>query len=186
MTGIAVLAPQHLAIDAQARADAGAPGHIGTVIHALQRAPAALGLQRGNAVVFYPNARKGLAQRRFKQGGSPVIGQAARRPRQTAANIGRSQLDLPLVQHERATRCHTHRRDVVRPDMRRLATGTNHPQHLLRQRIWRALLARRLDLLAVHAARVHDIDGHFGAANVHARHGRSTGGQAIRHRGLSR
>ena len=185
MAGIAVLAPQHPAIDTQAGADAGAPGHIRTVVHALQRTPAALGLQRGNAVVFYPHARKSFAQRGFEHGGSPVIGQAACRPRQAAANIGRCQFDPPLIQHERPTRRHANRRDVVRPDMRRLTTGTDHPQHLLRQRIRRALLARRLDLLAVHTARVHDIDSHFGATNIHARHGCSTGGQTVRRGGLS-
>ena len=60
MAGVAVLAAQHVAVDAQADADAGAPGDVGAVVAALQRAPAALGLQRGDRVVLDPHVREAL------------------------------------------------------------------------------------------------------------------------------
>ena len=47
-------------VHAQAHADAGAPGHVGAVVEALQRAPAALGFQRGDAVVLDPHLAKAL------------------------------------------------------------------------------------------------------------------------------
>ena len=50
--GVALLAAQHMAINAQPAANAGTPRHVGAMIKPLQRTPAPFGLQRGNTVVF--------------------------------------------------------------------------------------------------------------------------------------
>ena len=101
-----------MAVHAHAHANTGAPGHIGAVVHALQRAPAALGLQRAHAVVFYPHIGKRGAQWRFQIGGGPVVGQATRLARNAAANIGRGQLNQPVGHDKRPARHHAYCRQV--------------------------------------------------------------------------
>jgi hypothetical protein len=142
------------------------------VVHALQRAPAALGLQRGNAVVLYLHPVKHLAQRRFEHSRGPVVGQTALCAGHAATDIRRRQFHQPLVQHKRAAGGHTDGGDVTRVDMRCLAAGANHAQHLPGQRIGCALFGGRLDQPAESPTRVNHVDRHLGAANVNANHGR--------------
>ena len=100
---VAVFAAQHMAVHTQAKTDARAPGQKAAVVQALQRAPAALGLQRGNAVVFQPQAvAEHRAQRRFKRRAGPIVGQAARRPGDAAAEVGRGQHDQAVLHHKRS------------------------------------------------------------------------------------
>ena len=98
MAGIAVLAAQHAAVDAQPDADAGAPGDVGAMVDALQRAPAPLGLERGDRIVLDPHVGEAPAQRRLDQRGHPLVRQPARRAGDAAADVRRRQLDHAVAQ----------------------------------------------------------------------------------------
>src|SRR5690606_17941925 len=93
MAGIAVLAAQDAPVDAQAHAHAGAPGDVGTVVHALQRAPAPLGLERRDRVVLDAYAREAPRERRFQQRRRPLVRQPARGAGNAAADVRCRYLD---------------------------------------------------------------------------------------------
>ena len=171
MPGIAVFAAQHMTVYAKANADAGAPGDISAMRHTLQRAPAALGFQRGNAVVLDPHAGKGFAQRRFQRRTGPVIGQTPPCASQATADVRGGQRYAAVLQHEGAARRHAHSGNVSRGNFGLGAALANHAQDLARQRVRLALLDGGLFKPADHAACVHHIDRHLGSANVHTGHG---------------
>jgi hypothetical protein len=181
VTGIAVFAAQHMAVHAQAGANPRAPGDISAVRHGhvihLQRAPAALGFERGDAVVFNPHLGKHSAQGGFERGGFPVVGQAARGARQAAANIGCGQLDQALVQHKRSAGRHANPGDALDRQLRRITALTHEADDLPAQRVLGAGGRGGLGHLAANTLVVNDVDRHLGAANVHAGHRRRTVGQ---------
>ena len=174
VAGVAVFAAQHMAIHTQAHANAGAPGEVGAVVQRLavllQRAPAPLGLQRGDAVVFDPHPRKVLTQRRFQPGAGPTVGQTARRAGQAAADVRRRQLDQALLHDEGPTGGHAHGRDVRQAYATAAAALANQPQNLRRQGTLVAGADGGLGHTAVHAGGIGHTDRHLGAANVHAGH----------------
>ncbi len=170
MAGIAVLATQRTAVHAQAHAHAGAPGDVGAVVQALQRAPVALGLERGHGVVLDPHAAEAPGQRGFDDRRHPVVGQAARRPRNAAADIGRGQLHHAVAQLEGAGGRDAHAVDVGRRDALLGADLVDHAHDLHRHGVVVAGLGRRLAAAAGQRriARRGKAHGHLGAADVNA------------------
>ena len=167
---VAVFTAQHAPVHTQADADAGAPGHVGTVVERLavdmQRTPAALGLERADAIVFHPDMVKMLAQRRLQQCAFPVVGQTALRTREAAANVGCCQFDPSTVENKWTTRRHTHLADVAAQQSCRRRTLVDHPEDLPGQRVVVSALAGRLHNLTVEATLVGNADRDFGAADV--------------------
>ncbi|MPN39153.1 hypothetical protein SDC9_186681 [bioreactor metagenome] len=99
---IAVLAAQHAPVHAQAHAHARAPGDVGAVIAAAQRAPASLGHQGGHGVIGDAHRAQRLGKRGLQRHLRPVIANAARRARQAAADVGIDHFDAPVHAHKRA------------------------------------------------------------------------------------
>jgi hypothetical protein len=95
MAGVAVLAAQHAAVDAQAHADAGAPGDVGAVVEALQRAPAALGLQRGHGIVLDAHAGEARAQRRLDRAVIQSFGRPRAGPAMPPQMLGVASSTMP-------------------------------------------------------------------------------------------
>ena len=178
---IAVLAPQYMAVHAQAHANAGAPGEVGAVGQGLavdlERSPAAFGLQCGNAIIFDPHPGKNLAQRRFQQSGLPVVGQTPRRSRQAAADVGRGQLHQALVHHKRAAGRHPHRGQIANRHVGGPAALPDQPDDLARQRIVGTLFGRGFGHMAPHTPDIGDTDRHLGATDVYTGDWRRTVGQ---------
>ena len=181
VAGVAVFASEYMAVHAQAQANAGAPGDIGAVgqWHAplLQGAPAALGLQGGNAVVFDPHLDKVLPQRRLQPGAGPVIGQAARWPGQAAANIGCGQLDLALVHHKGPARGHAQCLYVVQAQSGNAAALAQQAHDLRGQRPLVAGAHRGLAEPAAQTCCVSHADRNLGATNVDTGHRGGAGWQ---------
>ena len=178
MAGVGVFTAQHMAVHAQPQADAGAPGHVGAMVQALQRAPAPLGLQRRNAVIANTHIGKGCAQRCFEQSAAPVVGQAAGRAGQAAADVGRSQFNQALAQHKRPARRHADSRNLRWQQTRGRAALAYHAHQLQAECIRVAFFGGGLGEAAKQAARVGHAHRYFGAAHVHTGHGRSASRQA--------
>ena len=182
MAGVAVFAAQHLPVHTQAHANAGAPGHVSAVGQGLtlvlQCAPAALGFQRGNAVVRHPHAFEHRAQGGLQQGGGPVVGQAARLARHAAANIGRGQFDHAVVQDKWAAGRDAHRSQVRHIHACGRTALPHQADDLQRQGVVCALFGGGLGHATAHPLRIGNADCHLGAANVNTGHGRGTLGQA--------
>ena len=170
-----------MSIHTQANADAGAPGNVGTVGHglaiALQRTPAALGLQRGDGIVFNPHLGKDLAQGCFEQCALPVIGQTARRPGEAAADVGRGQFHPAIAQQKRAAGGHAQRGQFADSYARKLAALFQQAKNLKCHRVRCALARGGLRHAPAHALRIDHADRHPGAANIDAGHGRGASGQ---------
>ena len=181
VAGVAVFASEYMAVHAQAQANAGAPGDIGAVgqwlAPLLQGAPAALGLQGGNAVVFDPHPGKVLPQRRLQPGAGPVIGQAARWPGQAAANIRCGQLDLALVHHKGPARGHAQGLYIVQAQCGGAAALGQHAHDLRGQRPPVAGAHRGLAEPAAQARCVCHADRNLGATNVDTGHRGGAGWQ---------
>jgi len=168
--GVSVPSLQHVTVHAQAGADAGAPGDIGAVIDALQGAPAALGDQRGDAVVGHPHVAKTGAQRAFEQCGVPVVGQSAPAAGERAAQVRRSQLDVAVAPHERAGRGDAHRIDAVLGDAGPGGADADHAQYLGGDGIVGAGRRGGLGQVRHRAFAGGDRHGDLGAADVDAGH----------------
>ena len=144
MPGIALLAAQDMPVNTQPAANARAPGHVSAVVDALQRTPAAFGLQCGYAVVFNAQVFEFFAQRRFQHGTGPIIGQTARRTGNAAANIGRGQFNQTRLHHKRAAGRHAHGLNVALADTGFFTSCREHAQNLARHSIRGARFGARL------------------------------------------
>lgn len=163
---VAVLATQHMAVDTQAHADAGAPGHVGAMRQSLQGPPAALGHQCGDRVVGHMHARKYRPQWRLEDRAGPVVGQAPCRAGQSTTDIGRRQFDASIADQKRTTGRHTDRTHITGLQPRTGATRIDQAQHLHGQRIVVALRGRRLADPSPQTMCIGHADGHLGAAHV--------------------